>query len=351
MPANESDAPPPLPSNALPDVAPPTAGFILQLFLIPLIIVMIIVTVWLMFSWLAHMGNDPQSLVEGVKRGDDKAWQNLGALADLLRNPQYDELKRDKVLADSLAKSLQEQIEDGKVDENALRVRIFICRALGEFHIVDGLPALLDAATAERDLAEIGVRRAAIEGIAVLAGNVGPDKIRNEPGLLPTLEKIAFEKSSAAEDKIPRSELRSAAAFALGVIGGEDALDTLEAMRGDAYANTRYNAATGLARHGDARCLPVLLEMLDPANKQGIENEPFESGREYKQAMILANGARASKLLIEHNDSAELSDLKAALRTLEQASVSRQVKYAAKEALEALESRPAQAEASVPDAG
>ena len=43
----------------LPPVEPPSAGFLVQLFLVPALIVGIIVCVWLAFHWLAQLGNDP----------------------------------------------------------------------------------------------------------------------------------------------------------------------------------------------------------------------------------------------------------------------------------------------------
>ena len=39
----------------LPPVSPPTAGFLMQLFIVPMVIVVIIVMVCLMFNWLAHL--------------------------------------------------------------------------------------------------------------------------------------------------------------------------------------------------------------------------------------------------------------------------------------------------------
>src|SRR5688572_9788255 len=77
----------------LPPVEPPNARFLIQLFLIPLIIVMIIVAVWLMFSWLAHLGSDPKTLITDLKRLNQSSWQKAMTLADLLRNPEHDVLK------------------------------------------------------------------------------------------------------------------------------------------------------------------------------------------------------------------------------------------------------------------
>ena len=51
------------PDDALPPVEPPSAGFILQLFVVPGVIVVVVIMIWLMFNWLAHMGTDPRSYV------------------------------------------------------------------------------------------------------------------------------------------------------------------------------------------------------------------------------------------------------------------------------------------------
>ena len=74
------------PEESLPEVVAPGAGFLLQLFLIPMVIVSIIVMVWLMFSWLAQMGNDPADLVASLQKGSNQSWQDAATLADLLRD-------------------------------------------------------------------------------------------------------------------------------------------------------------------------------------------------------------------------------------------------------------------------
>ena len=76
--------PPLSPNDALPPVEPPSAGFIVQLFVIPAVIVAIIIIVWATFNWLAHMGSDPRAHVEALKRNSSK--QDTGiSLRDGLR--------------------------------------------------------------------------------------------------------------------------------------------------------------------------------------------------------------------------------------------------------------------------
>src|SRR5271170_3079118 len=78
---------PAVPGDMLPPVEPPSAGFILQLFVVPGIIVVIIVMVWLLFNWVARTGNDPEEYVRALKRENVNSWQAAVNLANALGNP------------------------------------------------------------------------------------------------------------------------------------------------------------------------------------------------------------------------------------------------------------------------
>src|SRR3954471_3401625 len=115
-----SDAPPAKePARAtvpsLPPVAPPTATFIFQLFVIPLLIVSIIVVLWLLFGWIAHMGHENAGdLVRGIERGDSGSGQLAFELAGLLRSsdPKYDALRHDASLANRLSAFLNRDLNE-----------------------------------------------------------------------------------------------------------------------------------------------------------------------------------------------------------------------------------------------
>ena len=343
---NASPLPPEKPSvdRSLPPVEPPTAGFIMQLFLIPMIIVTIIVMVWLAVNWLAHMGSDPYELARNLTRVNDKSWQDAATLADLLRNPRHEHLKSDRRLAQELARVLETQIDAGGMSDEEIKLRIFVARALGEFAVPDGLPALVKAAQAEREPAESDVRRTALEALAVLASNVGPETLQNDPELMRAVLEASRERATDNDPEDRRAKLRERAAFALGVIGGEAARDRLALMLADPYANARFNAATGLARHGDERAVPIILEMLDPQSSQAVGDEALAEGREWKRLQVLTNGIRAAELLAERNPRADLQALEAALRSLVQseldsltAGIRRGVRVDAQEALQQIE--------------
>ena len=361
--ARETSSPPLRSADAqLPPVEAPTASFIIQLFLIPLLIVSIVVLLWLMFSWMAHLGRDnPDALLRRLENFDDNSWQAAKELADILRSPdpKYDELRANHDLAGRLAALLENDIKTpaaGSGKQVRAQRRMFLCRALGMFSVTDGLPVLLTCATQQRDVVEAEVRLSAIEAIATLASNIGPEAIRAEKDVVPTL--IAASRASEAEEPPPSSsneepavyrphaEVRAVSAYALGVIGGEEATARLAAMLSDAYPAARYNAATGLARQADVRAIPVIKEMLSPNNELAAKDERYPLDQDRKRAAVLLAGIQASLKLHEANPTADLSPLVAALDKLAAADLTHiksdrlKLQSAAREARQILSRRP-----------
>ena len=351
LPATEitpPDRPRKSPSGELPAVQPPTVGFILQLFVIPMVIVTIIVVIWLLFNWLAHMGTNPTELVRDLRKPNDARWQKALTLADLLRNPQNAHLKKDQALGKELADVLTDEIRAARMEETPIQLRVFLCRALGEFETPEVLPSLLAAARTERAPIEVQVQRSAIQSLAVYIKNNDPEKLRDHPELMGALLDAARERSDSDSDNA-KAELRSTAAFALGMLGSDQALGQLDVLLGDAYPNARYNAAVALCRHGDPRALPVLVEMLDPENDESVSRESEEEGKPWKRLLVMENGIRAAAQLVEKNKSDDLSSLAAALEKIEQsglpkfkASARRGIRIEANEVLIRLKERASQ---------
>lgn len=384
-PAREPSAPlppPPQPGPPLPPVNPPTATFILQLFLIPLLIVSLVVLLWLLFSWVAHLGrDDARKLVEAIDRGDPASWQRAFELADLLRStdPRYEPLRRDATLAASLARLLERDLAEplgrreeapvpdpsegavpsASVPDRALQTRLmrrmYLCRALGSFTVSDGLSVLLKAARQQRQPEEVEVRFAALEAIATLADRCDDPAVTGPEVLAVLLDASRASDQAAAspppgEERaepgyLPQAELRAVAAYALGVIGGPEALLRLAQMLHDPYPNARYNAATGLARHGDVRCIPILKEMLDPANEVALRDESNPNDQARKRTTVLLNGIKASVQLAQVQPQADLSELVPAIDRLQRSPLReviyerQRVKDAAAEALRQLAER------------
>lgn len=333
--------------EVLPPVEPPTMGFVFQLFVIPAIIVTIIAVVWVMFSWLAHMGNSPEKMITDLESGRGDPWQYAWNLASELGKPGNESLKRDHATAERLGDFLVRHLEAGNTDEHDTKLRLFLARALGEFQVTDGLPSLILAVTTERNANELEVRQSALEAIAVLTGNVGADAMLEDDDLMPALQQAAGQASDSVDHGEQRSALRSVAAYAMGVLGNDESLDSLELLLSDAHPNVRYNAATGLARNGDERAIRVLLEMLDTEDPRGIESEEFVSGRDFKRALITVNALRAVSELASRNADSDLAELDSAIDRLLAGDVDNKVVLInAKQAKSKLAERPLAASGS-----
>lgn len=303
--------------DALPPVEPPSAGFVLKLFVIPGLIVTIIVLVWLLFNWLAQMGNDPRHYVKAIGRNNEGRWQAAVNLANALNNERgegFQELRRDHETVQELAGVLVEEIDEGRLEdqlgEKPVTFRMFLCRALGSFEVADGLPALLKAVNTNRDPRERDVRRSALEGIALLADNVR----RADPAHPLESEELTATLMTAAGDDDPL--VRSSAAYAMGVVGGDKLVQRLRSLLEDAHPDVRFNAATGLARDGDPLAAEVLVEMLDPDEKAGVEIEKEEQSRAFKQALVQFNGLRAVEALIVANPKVDRGPFVSAVEKL-----------------------------------
>lgn len=307
------------PDHHLPPVEPPSAAFLVQLFLAPAIIVGIIVSVWLSFHWLAHLGSDPQALVRTLRRDNEGRWQAALNLANDLRGPGGSTLKTDSRLAEQLGAILDEEVQSGRVGEQSQTLKLYLCRALGEFATPVAAAPLVRRAG---DLADAGTAVAAVEALAVLAANLADAGSRFDD---PDAVRSVILEASRSED----AALRSRAAFALGVIGGDDAESRLLELSGfggggvaaevsqtlpdlepgspeSRAADVRYNAATALARLGRDEAYEPLAEMLvlrDPTQQgAAVAASPVEQSLRYKRAMIVKNAIKAVALLVDASD-------------------------------------------------
>jgi hypothetical protein len=338
MPPSPSEQRPAIsPDDTLPPVEPPSAGFIVQLFVVPGVIVTVIVLVWLLFTWIARGADDPQQYLTSLERGGPSRWQAAANLADALRDGRHTEFRNNREAAAQLVALLDRELDrdadDGALDEKPITLRIFLCRALGEFQVDTGLEVLIKASGVQRNDEEIHVRRAAIAAIAVLADNLSkadPPQKLDTPELYEALGRLAEDE----EDMI-----REAAAFTLGLVGGERSQSELQTLLRDPVPNVRYNAATALARSGRAESLPVLAEMLAADQTAALETEGDPARRPYKRLEIARSALRATRDLARANPAADLSSLTAAIEALAGSDLDGQIVVDAKETLHIMNSQ------------
>ncbi len=276
--------------DALPPVEPPSAAFLVQLFLVPGIIVAIIVCVWLAFHWLAHLGNDPQAYVRTLQRDNEGRWQAALNLANDLRGPGGGALKEDEGLARELGRILGDEATSGRTGEQSETLRVYLCRALGEFSVPSAAAPLVERVG---DVNDPQTARAAVEALSVLQTNLAAAGRGLADPAAATEAVIAASRSDDAP-------LRSAAAFTLGVLGGQPAVERLLGLTGDTIDDVRFNAALGLARQGRTEAYEGLGEMLAlPDIAPGAADDAATQSQRYKRALVVVNALRGVALLVD----------------------------------------------------
>ena len=285
----------PTPDDALPHVEPPSAAFLVQLFLVPLTIVACGLFVVWGFYWLAQMGNDPESYVRALRRNNEGRWQVALNFANDLRGPGGAALKGDTKLAADLAGILDDEVASGRpkgsgnAAEQSKTLCGYLCRALGEFSVPEAAVPLLKRAT---DTTDPQTAQAAVEALAVLASNLAAaGKSFAEPA--------AVTKAILVATQSDMKTLRSSATFALGVIGGPGAGERLGQLVEDGDDDVRYNAAIGLARQGADAAWQPLEEMLSLPDVVPPGGDQKGQAERYRRAMIVVNALKGVSLLID----------------------------------------------------
>jgi hypothetical protein len=342
---NEVSSRTPRGEDLLPPVEPPSAKFIVQLFVVPALIVLVIFGLFVAFNWLVRRTSmGPEQLIQGLEQGPSIArWQRASDLAFLLPNERYAEFRRQGEPAAHLGRILNREIDSGGMTEGEIAMRFYLVSALGKFDVNDGLNALLKAAETNRDPAEQLVRYQAIEEIARRAYNMSkhtPPQTLSSPELEPALMRLAADENPA---------IRNRTVFALGKLGTPAAIERLEAMTDDADADTRYNAAVALAHRGNDKAVPTLAEMLDV--DELVEATPVKEGDDRsRRSVIVASAIESVNELARRNPGANLAAVNESLTKLAaansdelaQAQIPPRAILDAKNALEFLKSKQAE---------
>jgi HEAT repeat protein len=268
-------------SEDLPPVQPPSAGFIIQLFVVPGLIVMAIVGVWLLFGKLATGEQDWKSLVVELQHPNPhRRWRAATGLAQMVKADQQlgaagQLLSQNREIAQALAEVLVAEVKRGGQSDDDVKYETFLATSLGAFDLPDIVVPPLEQAMQpgiDRD-----VRKYAIWAIAVIADrHAGGAEPLRFPGLIEELTKVSRD-----EDPL----IRQIGAFTLGLFPDDGAKSRLEVMTADPDSGTRINAAIALARHGDVHGAAVFEEVL----KSAAESNAAGSDREFEQFLALKN--------------------------------------------------------------
>jgi len=295
----------------LPPVQPPSAGYIVQLFLIPALIVAAVIGVWALFGMLADSETDSQQLVAELGSSNQhRRWRAATGLAYQLQNQQIASSTEGTPLAQQpdVAKALTDLLKESVSSNSTLDADInhqeFLARTLGSLDVDEiVLPTLAEMMTPDRN---VELRKSSLMALSVIAGR----HFRTQAPALPsTIEKTLpngepiYMLESPLEERTISDEalweqlklasqdenpsIRHLAGFALGLVSGDEAIELLEVMLLDNDPMAQANAATGLALNGNTQGVKVITRLLQ-AGTEEIDKAEFAALPAEEQARMLS---------------------------------------------------------------
>lgn len=297
----------PLPAESLPPVEPPSAKFIVQLFVVPGLIVATIVGVWLLFGKLASAEQDWQALLADMKSSNEHR-RGRGAMGlaqalavDQNRKQDGPRLTTNPQVAQELSVFLTDTLKSSSQEPLVIDQQAFLTRTLGMLDVPEVvLPVLREAMNETRDRE---VRKNAVAAVATIAHRA------NERGTPLTDSGIVEELSKVTRDSDPL--LRSLAAMTLGFFPLELVDQPLAVLLEDPDPNTRANAAVAFTRHKSLKAAPVLHAILKSAAEL---KQPGPSGD--AAPIAAANAMKAISELAPLLDEATRSEIISLVTTI-----------------------------------
>jgi HEAT repeats len=257
----------------LPPVEPPSAGFVVQLFVIPAAVVVVVIIVWLLFGKLAGGERDAIEYVRQL-RSPTANWRLAFELASLI---QHDgKIGSDPLLLGELSDLLTHDLEQPDADPKLTQ---YLALTLGAFRTLEAktntgqvIDPLVPLARALSTNYATPIRIAAAASMAKQAARL--DGKLEDAGAVKALGEAA-----ATGDP----EARQMAVYALGFFGGSAAAEHLrDRINHDEDRYVRFNAAVALARRGDPAAAATLREMLSTADLSKVINLPSETEKQNK---------------------------------------------------------------------
>jgi HEAT repeat protein len=323
---NSSDKPPDLPD--LPPVEPPSAGFVVQLFVIPALVVVVVIIVWLLFGKLAGGERDAMEYVRQL-RSPTANWRLAFELASLIQNDA--KIGSDPKLLGELTDLFSHELDENE-DPKLIQ---YLALTIGAFRTLEAktesgrtVDPLATLARALDPKFETQVRIAAAASLAKQAARVEG-----------TLEDSRVIKNLGEAATAGEPEVRQIAAYALGFFGGAPAREILHRrLIEDENRFVRYNAAIALARQGDLAAAPTLREMLSTTGLNTVIELPGTTEKQNKVESIELEGLSALRSSISANNPELARALRPQIEELTRSGLV-SVRSQAQEVLQSLQSR------------
>jgi hypothetical protein len=314
----------------LPPVEAPSAGFVVQLFVIPAVVVVVVIIVWLLFGKLAGGERDAMEYVRQL-RSPSANWRPAFELASLIQHDA--KIGSDPVLLGELSDLLARELDQSDVDPKMAQ---YVALTLGAFRTLEArtqsgqkIDPLVPLAHALSPKYPPQVRIAAAASLAKQAARMNGQL--DDAGAIRAL-------GEAAANAEP--EVRQMAVYALGFFGGPSAAQILrERLKQDEDRFVRYNAAVALARQGDLATLGTLREMLSTADLNKVIDLPGSTEKQNKIEAIELEALGALKTSISSGKKELANSLSATINDLTKSGLV-SVRSEARDVLQGLQNRP-----------
>ncbi|MCH5374701.1 MAG: HEAT repeat domain-containing protein [Planctomycetes bacterium] len=327
----------------LPPVEPPSAGFIIQLFVVPALIVGAVIGVWLLFGSLATNDYNWEKQVNELRvENENRRWRAAFSLsqmlqADLKSGEQGANLKSNEQLAVQLVDVLNDQLTKASPSDKDLELRSFLIAALGLLDVDQvTLPVLVESLEPTKDLT---TRENALTAIINIAGR------DFEEGQSFHNEEVTAALLAASRDESPA--IRQRAAFALGLIDADGVDQRLKVLLEDKDEYVRVNAAIALTRKKSTAGLDVLesilkqageeqslLETVDRSDQEAVKQA---NAHEIEMLLMTKNSLKAVEELVPQLSNSEKERLTPLIKTIANDFREPSIKLAAEEVLQSLQ--------------
>lgn len=315
----------------LPPVEPPSAGFIIQLFVVPGLIVLAVVGVWALFGQLAAGEQDWQALIVELSNSNEhRRWRGAHGLAQMLQAEQEqdssdDKLTQNPVIITRLTELFERELARTAPSESDIQFQAFLARTMGLLEANKKvLPLLRDGMQEKHDRE---VRKNSVAAVALIASRSRTaGESFGEQGVIADLVDVSSDSDPL---------MRQVAAYTLGLMSSDAADERLTVLLDDADRNTQLNAAIAFARNSSAAGARVLESVLSESTEKfepvGIEGlNPVEQTKEtnnqlYQRDARLVNTLKAIESIAEQLSAAQRESIGT---QLDQVAESQQIKSA-----------------------
>jgi hypothetical protein len=314
----------------LPPVEPPSAGFVVRLFVIPAAVVVVVIIVWLLFGKLAGGERDAIEYVRQL-RSPTANWRLAFELASLI---QHDgKIAGDPLLLGELSDLLAHDLEQPDADPKLTQ---YLTLSLGAFRTLDAktntgqvIDPLVPLSRALSTRYATPIRIAAAASLAKQAARL--DGKLDDAGAV----KALGEAAATGE-----AEARQMAVYALGFFGGSAAVEHLrDRVTHDEDRYVRFNAAVALGRRGDPAAAATLREMLSPADLAKVIDLQSDTEKQNKIEAIELEAMTALRTSISDASPELAKSLREPITELSKSGLV-SVRSHALELLQSLQSKP-----------